>query len=409
MGEKMDLYLLEQLLNLPQVRVSRYQFLNDEVIIWVYIPEGQHRCPKCGRYHHHVTEQVEVKVRDLSVFGKKCYLIIQKGRLHCSCSYRGYEAIDFVDKYQRQTTRFTEFLFQLCDRMTIMNAAELAEVDWKRAYKTDRQTLSSMEASTSLPKMTAIGIDEIAFEKRHRYFTIVYDLSHDNGVLFAVEGRKKESVNVFFDHLSPQQLEDIKIVCMDMWDPYIASVREKVPHADIVFDRFHIQKHLHDCIDIVRRSIARDITDKHIRLYIKNNRWVLYKNLECYTKDDHNTLLKLKQINEPLYEAYLVKEQFDRFFDYKKPAWAKKFLKKWYQHIPTHLKVFFQPFYDMLIKYLRGVLSYIKHRISNAKAEGLNHKIKVLKRMAYGYRDKDYFKLKILRRCGYLKQVNPVF
>ncbi len=257
--------------------------------------------------------------------------------------------------------------------------------------------------------MTVIGIDEIAFEKRHRYFTIVYDLSHNNGVLYVVEGLKQESLNAFFDQLTPQQLKAIKVVCMDMWDPYIASVREKVPHADIVFDRFHIQQHLNDGVDGARRSIAKHTPDKDSRLYIKNNRWVLYKNLEHYTEADHNTLLKLKEINEPLYEAYLVKEQFDRFFDYKKPAWAKKFLKKWYQQIPAHLKIFFQPFYDMLMRYLKGVLSYIKHRISNATAEGFNNKIKVLKRMAYGYRDKDYFKLKILRRCGYLKQAHPVF
>ena len=404
----MEFSLIEQLLDLPRIQISRIQQRDDEILIWVYISDGNHRCPRCNRYHKKVTEITEVKVRDLSIFGKKCYLIVRKGRIHCPCSYRGYEDLEFVDKYQKQTIRFNEFLFQLCDRMTIMDASELMNVDWKRAYKTDRHTLEKLEASTPLPKMSVIGVDEISFEKYHRYFTIVYDLADNNGTLFVGKGRSEESLSAFFEQLSHHQRERINVVCMDMWDPYILSVHKSLPHADIVFDRFHLKKHLNQCIDQLRRALVSQ-APKDQKRFIKNKRWVLLKNKSNHTQKDKTALTELKDINSPLYEAYLVKEQFDHFFDYKYAKCAQRFLERWYREIPREIKEYFRSFYQMFINYFNGIVTYFKYRITNAVAEGLNNKIKVLKRMAYGYRDPEYFKLKILRRCGYLKNIKPVF
>ncbi len=137
----MDLKTIEELLSLPRIEVVKSSQSEQEILIWACIPDGRHRCPRCGRLSRKVAEVNEFKVRDLPISGKDCYLIIQKGRLHCPCSYRGYEEIEFVDEYQRQTTRFDEFLFALCDRMTIMDAAELLRVNWKRAHQVDKQTL----------------------------------------------------------------------------------------------------------------------------------------------------------------------------------------------------------------------------------------------------------------------------
>ena len=340
--------------------------------------------------------------------GKTCYLIISKGRLHCSCSYRGYEALDFVDSHQRQTTRFNEFLFQLCDRMTVMDAASLMKIDWKHAYHTDRQGLEQLKASVPLPKMSFIGVDEIAFERHHRYFTIVYDLVDDNGTLYVGKDRTSESLSAFFVSLTQAQRDSIQAVSMDMWDPYIRSVRRYLPHADIVFDRFHLKKHLNRCLDNLRRAIVRHAPSTEKR-FVKGKRWVLLKNENNHTTKDKKALEQLKQINSPLYEAYLIKEQFDRFFTLSNKTEAKRFLKTWFEQIPETIRPYFRIFYNMLNRYLYGVLTYFTYHITNAVAEGLNNKIKVLKRMAYGYRDQAYFQLKILRKCGYLKQASPVF
>jgi transposase len=358
--------------------------------------------------HTKVSEITEMKVRDLSIFGKTCYLIIQKGRLHCPCSFRGYEGIDFVDQYQRQTERFTEFLFKLCDRMTIMDASALLQVNWKRAYATDREMLKKLEKTTPLPEMSVIGVDEISFEKYHKYFTIVYDIADSNGVLFIAKDRKEGSLTSFFKELTNEQRQYIKVVCMDFWDPFIKSVKQNIPDAVIVFDRYHLKKHLNYCIDELRRGLVRQ-ADKQQKAVIKNKRWVLLKNRSNHTVKDQASLQEVKKLNMPLYEGYLLKEEFDDFFACETKQKGITFIKNWYKKIPDEIKQYFQPFYNMLIRYLEGIVTYLVYRYTNAKAEGINNKIKVLKRMAYGYRSEEYFKLKILRRCGYLQSVKPVF
>ena len=404
----MDIETVKELLNLPQVEVTKVRQTPEEILIWVHIPDGRHRCPRCGRFHTKVTEVREVRVRDLSIFGKPCYLIVSKGRLHCPCSYRGYEALDFVNSYQKQTTRFNEFLFALCDRMTVMDAASLMKIDWKRAYHTDRQGLEQLKASIPLPKMTVIGVDEIAFKKHHRYFTVIYDLADHHGTLYVGKGRTSESLSAFFESLTPAQRQKIRVVSMDMWDPYIRSVTQHLPHADIVFDRFHLKRHLNGCLDTLRRSVVRR-TPRSEKPFVKNKRWVLLKNQGNHTVKDKKALEQLKQINSPLYEAYLVKEQFDTFFTLKNKEQGKGFLKNWFEQMPQTIQPYFKTFYNMINRYLYGILTFFKYRITNAVAEGLNNKIKVLKRMAYGYRDQTYFQLKILRKCGYLKQASPIF
>lgn len=403
----MDYRLIEQLLDLPRIRISRIVQQQDAILIWVYVPDGQHVCPKCGLVHSKVSETTEMKVRDLSIFGKTCYLIIEKGRLHCPCSFRGYEAIGFADQYQRQTLRFTEFLFQLCDRMTIMDASELLQVNWKRAHITDKNVLQHLKKTTPFPSMSVIGVDEISFEKYHKYFTIVYDITTSNGVLFIARDRKAQSLTSFFEQLTEEQRQSITVVCLDFWDPFIKSVTQNIPHATIVFDRYHLKKHLNDCIDNLRRGLVSQADDEQKKI-IKNKRWVLLKNRTNHTQQDRASLLELKEINMPLYEAYLLKEEFDDFFDCISKQSGINFIENWFRKIPDIIKQYFQSFYDMLIRYLDGVVSYLVYRYTNAVAEGLNNKIKVLKRMAYGYRSEDYFKLKILRRCGYLKFQTPV-
>ena len=404
----MDYKLIEQLLNIPRTQVDRINQTKSEILIWVSIKPGQHRCPSCGRQFENISEITEMKVKDLSVFGKKCYLIICKGRLHCPCSFRGYEEIEFVDKNQKQTNRFNEFLFSLCDRMTITDASELMSVDWKCAHRIDRKTLNQLKEQTDLPELSVIGVDEISFEKYHKYFTIVYDLSKDNGVLYVSEDRTSESLSSFFNQLSSGQRKSIQVVCMDTWDPYIKSVKTHIPHAVIVYDRFHLKKHLNNCIDQLRRAMVNQAS-KEQKKVLKNKRWVLLKNQQNHNEKDKQSLEQLKEFNKPLYEAYLLKEQFNLFYHCENASQGQKFIHMWFKQIPENIREFFQPFYKMVKRYVYGILSFFKYRYTNSIAEGINNKIKVLKRMAYGYRDKKYFMLKILRKCGYLKNIKPVF
>lgn len=402
--------LLMHLLDLPRIYVDDFKKTLEAVFIYVSVFPGRHICPRCGKQHSKVSEVKEFKVRDLPVFGKPCYLMIRKGRLHCACGFRGYEALDFVNKHQRQTKRFEELTFNLCDRMTVSDAAELMGINWKRAHDIDKQTLQQLKEETKLPPLQTIGVDEISIEKYHKYFTIVYDIENRQGTIFIAEGRTTESLDHFFEHLTPEQRQEIKVVCMDMWDAYVKSVHKNLPHAAIVFDRFHLKMHLNQCIDELRRSINRNIElSKEEKKIIKNKRWVLLKKQSRHSKKDQQALEEIKTLNMPLYEGYLLKEQFDLFYHCETSQQGKEFIENWFSQIPDTVKLFFEPFFKTIKNYLYGVISFFKHRYTNAVAEGLNNKIKVLKRMAYGYRDKEYFKLKILRRCGYLQHAQPVF
>lgn len=399
----MDLKTIEKLLELPRIKVTGAEIGDEEVVIYVEIPKGNHRCPKCGSCSRGISEETRVRVRDLPIFGKDCYLVIKKGRLHCPCSYRGYEEIEFVDEYQRQTIRFDEFLFKLCDRMTIMDASELMGVNWKTAYKVDKKTLNALKGAMTTPCVKVIGVDEIAFEKRHKYFTIVYDISEGNGVLFVSEDRKAQSLELYYSTLSRKEKASIKVVCMDMWDPFIKATKSHLPHADIVFDRFHIKKHINECIDKLRRRMVREAHEDEKKV-IKNKKWVLLKNPKKFRDTDLEALEELKKLNTPLYEAYLLKEEFDQFYHCVNASEGRAFLSAWTQKMRGELREAFGGFISMLSNYMYGVMTFFEHRFTNSVAEGLNNKIKVLKRMAYGYRDKEYFKLKIYRRCGYLKK-----
>jgi transposase len=307
-----------------------------------------------------------------------------------------------VDDYQRQTTRFDEFLFALCDRMTIMDAAKLLRVNWKRAYQVDKHTLQRLRATTPVPELYAIGVDEISFKKRHRYFTLIYDLANPNGVLFAAEGRSAESLAAFFKQLPQDMRQKIQVVAMDMWEPYAKVVAKYLPQAAIVYDRFHLKKHLNECLDELRKSIVRQsaASDQSV---IKGTKWVLLKNQENHSAKEQEHLEQLRQLNSPLYSAYLLKEDFDQFFQSPSAKEANAFLDNWISSIPKAIYSAFLPFIDMVKRHLSNILTYFKYRYTNSIAEGINNKIKVLKRMAYGYKDKDYFKLKIYRKCGYLK------
>ena len=244
----MDYRLLEQLLNLPRIQVDDYRQTENEILITISIRYNEHRCPKCKREFATMSEVTEQRVRDLPVFGKTCYLIVRKGRLQCPCSFRGYEEIDFVDKNQRQTKRFDQFLFMMCDRMTLLDFSELMQVNCNRANNLDKRNLHNLKLEKAFTTLSIIGVDEISFEKHHKYFTIVYDLSTKNGVLYVSQGRSQESLDEFFSQLTERQKQSIKAVCMDMWDAYIKSVCNPVLHAKSIWTSLHLKKNLNNCM-----------------------------------------------------------------------------------------------------------------------------------------------------------------
>ncbi len=242
-----------------------------------------------------------------------------------------------------------------------------------------------------------IGVDEVAYEKGHRYLTVVRDI--DLGcVIWVGVGRSKETMDRFFIELGVKR-DDIMVCCMDMWDPFIASVREWTS-ADIVFDKFHIAKKMNEALDGVRKKEFMD-KDPAVRRLMKHKRFLILRRKHNVPDDRREELESLLQANETLFKCYILKEELLDILDEPSPldailrftVWAKNIVDSGIQEFQTVLKT--------LKHYWYGIKNMFKYHLTNAGSEGFNNKIGLVKRRAYGFHDLEYFKLKIIQACGY--------
>ena len=307
--------------------------------------------------------------------------------------------MDFVYKYSSYAKRYEEYVAMLCAKMTNKNVAEICCINWKSVKTIDMKSLSKQRTSLDHLFTKGIGVDEVAYEKGHKYLTIVRELGR-NRVIWIGVGRKKETFDQFFVELGSAKCADITEAVMDMWDPYIASVKEHCPNAAIVFDKFHVSKKINEALDSIRKKEFRKAGEEE-RKAMKKKRFVILKRKRNLTNDESEALNVLKQKNDALYTAYLLKEQVLDIFDEQNKNTAIKRFETWFANIQQSELVQFDRVVKTIKTYFYGIGNYFDHRITNGGAEGINNKINVIKRMAYGYKDLKYFKLKILQSCGW--------
>lgn len=277
--------------------------------------------------------------------------------------------------------------------MTIEDVAYNVKMNWNTIKNIEKQYLKEHYSKPSLHELSRIAIDEFAVLKGHAYMTVVLDV--DSGrVLFVGKDRSKESLDEFWRRVKRSGAK-IKAVAIDMWPAYIGSVMENCPDADIVFDHFHIIKILNQKLDEIRRDIFRDETLYNKRSLIKGTRWLLLKNQDNLSETVSARLNEALAVNQPLAIAYYLKEELRLLWDQNSIEQAWYFLKSWVKKAYASGLVKLREFANTLMSHYTGILNWYKHRISTGKLEGFNNKIKVLKRKAYGYRDFDFFILKI--------------
>jgi transposase len=352
-------------------------------------------CPRCER-RCRVIESYTRKVRDLDAWGKTCYIKLETYHIKCKCGYYGIEKLDFLDKYSRYTKRFTEYVAMLCKRSTILAASETAKIDWKTTKDIDKRKLKELIKDLSKIDPQGIGVDEIACKKGRKYLTIVRDI--EGGVIWIGDGRKKEVLDKFFQELGKKKCKQITVAVIDMWDPYIASIVENT-NAEIVFDKFHVSKRINEVVDNIRKKEFAQADPEEKKL-MKHKRFLILarrKNLELEKRETLDSLIKQ---NNTLYIAYLLKEQILDVFEEGDAISGIARLYKWFDNVRDAGMEQFSKVIETIKKYLYGILNYFKHQLTNAASEGINTKINVIKRMAYGFRDMEYFKLKILQSCG---------
>jgi len=243
----------------------------------------------------------------------------------------------------------------------------------------------------------AIGVDEIAIKKGHTYRIVVSDLERKQPIWFGGEDRTEASMDQFYAWLGPTKSRKIELAIMDMWKPFGASLQNNAPQAAIVYDKFHVMRHLAEALDKVRKDEYRRLSGKD-RSYIKGQKYTLLSNRENLTLDGRKALKKLLGANKRLNTAYLLKESFGQLWGYQTEGWARRFFDQWKESLKWQRLKPYEKFAEMIERHWDGIAAYSRaeNKGSLGFVEGLNNKIRVIQRRSYGLRDEEYLRLKIL-------------
>jgi len=243
----------------------------------------------------------------------------------------------------------------------------------------------------------AIGIDEVSIRKGHIYRIVVSDLGRGKPIWFGGEDRSEASLDKFYEWLGPKRAKKIRLVVMDMWKAFEKSTRKNVPWAAILYDKFHVMKHLGEALDKVRKMEYARLSGKD-RSYIKGQKYTLLSNRENLTLDGRKALKKLLGANKRLNAAYLLKESFGQLWDYQTEGWARRFFENWKDGLKWQRLAPYEKFAKMIERHWDGIAAYSnpENKVSLGFVEGLNNKIRVIQRRAYGLRDEGYLRLKVL-------------
>ncbi len=383
----------------------RTEYKGGRVFHHIRVPRERRRCRGCGARWPHLTLEgrFERKFRALPVGSKRQYLILHGYEQRCKkCGSKLREPIPFAEGKRRQIKALDRYIIDLCQIATIKHVASFLGIGWTLVKEIFKGHLRKRLKKRSLKTVRLIAIDEFAIRKGHDYMTVILDLETGQ-ILHSAEGRSADSVTPFLRKLKTAGAP-LEAVAMDMWQAYMNAVREVFEDIPIVHDPYHIVSMANSAVDTVRRNLYRELKEDD-RKVLKGRRFLLLKGGENLDRNALEYLKQIENLNRPLFQAYLLKEDLRRFWKMPSKRAARRFLGAWIARaLASNLKPMVK-----LAKTLRtnrhGLLSYFDHPISTGPLEGLNNKIKVLKRQAYGFRDIEYLNL----RLAFIHEATPSF
>jgi len=354
-------------------------------------------CSNCGCRQLVRRGKAWRRFRSIPIGLKPVWITMPIQRVLCLfCGVIRQVKVGFADHRRSYTKAFERYALELCKCMTIQDVARHLGVSWGVIKDIQKRNLFKRFRRPRLKNLKRIAIDEISIGKRHRYLTIVLDL--DTGaVVFVGDGKGADALLPFWRRLKPSRAR-IDAVAIDMSPAYISAVFEHLPEAQIVFDHFHIIKLYNEKLTKLRRDLFHEAADIRQKQILKGTRWLLLKNPENLNTqtDEQHRLHQALELNLPLTTAYYMKEELRQLWKQPDKPTAEAFLKSWAQRAKTSKIQMLMKFANMLLFHRTGILAYYDHPISTGPLEGTNNKIKTMKRQAYGYRDMDFFKLKIM-------------
>lgn len=384
----------------PRVRITGQRVSEDVDRAWIEaVPDQRFHpvCHVCGSPAVGVHSEETRCVRDLDLASVRVTIHCQYRKIICSqCQRIRIEELGLFDPYLRVTNRLARYIYELCRVMTIKEVAKHLDLDWKAVKAIDQRFLERDYGRTDYGGLHILAVDEISIRKGHRYLTVVLD--YETGrVVWVGKDRKARTLKRFFAGMTKGQRKALTAIVMDMWKPYILAVQQKVPHVAIVFDLFHVVAQFNRIIDKVRNSEYRKAS-KANQAVIKGTKYLLLKNRANIRRPKHRKHLEqLLSLNTVINIVLILKEKLKLIWSYRSRGWAKKALDSWCALARTVRHKAVTKFAKTLQRYQYGILNHCDHPIHNGKLEGVNNKIKVIKRRAYGYHDTRYFSLKIIQ------------
>ena len=318
-------------------------------------------------------------------------------RLEClECGKILQEEIPFAPGRKSYTKSFQRYVLELSKEMSIKAIANHLGTGWDLI-----KGIQKKYAKLKAKDLRILAIDEIASHKGHKYLTVVMDLE-TGAIIYVGEGRSRKSLKKLWRKLGRYK-KNIKAVVMDMWPAFIEAVTINLPNAKIVFDHFHIAKMFNEKLSELRRELYREATDLMQKNVLKGTRWLLLKNSSNLNeeKNEKQRLEEALSLNKPLATAYYLKEELRLFWKLETVEKAKKFLGDWCKRAFASGIAIFQKIAKTLLAHRGGLFNYFQYQITTGPLEGMNNKIKVHKRKMYGFKDFEFFKLKIFDLHNY--------
>ena len=377
-------------------RYVRTEYIQGEIVFTIAQDPKTCRCPACGGKNTILKGGVVRRFRGPPIGGKRVTIVLCVPRIKCrDCNVIRQTPIGFADPRRTYTRSFARYVLELARMTTIQDVARHLGVSWDVVKEIVKGDLQRRFSRPKLKHLRQIAIDEICIGKGHRYLTIVLDLE-TGAVVHVGHGKGGDALTDFWKRVRCCGAK-IEAVATDMSPAYIDAVRTNLPRAIQVFDRFHVQKLFNDKLSELRRELYREAKDKLEKDVLKGTRWLLLKRPEHLdaSRNEHERLEEALRLNAPLATAYYLKEELGEFWEQDDQEEAEAFLLDWIHRAEsTDIRMLHQ-FARTLRFHSHGLLAYYDYAISTGPLEGTNNKIKTMKRQAYGFRDHEFFILKI--------------
>jgi transposase len=378
---------------ITDIQVENVEYFESKIIYHAIYQPKKSSCPSCAHSSYNL-DGIKIRTLRMAPLADKAAILSLK--IHrfkcCNCDRVWWPPILFVKGKRRTTISFDRFVIKMMQFATIKHVATFLGVSWGLIKNIHKAYLKEKHKGIDFEVLRYIGIDEFSIRKGHEYMTIFINLETGE-IIHAVEGKSMASVSPFFLELK-EKAKHLKAIAMDMNAAYASVTKIHLPDVDIVFDRFHVVALLNTVIDEIRRDQQAKCNAVGLKA-IQGMRFLLLSNYEKLNPKKQSSLECLLEVNKPIAIAHAMKEQIRLFWMKSTVQEGCKFLGWWIiDAIETGICELAKAGRTFL-RYWEGLTNYFKHKITNGKTEGINNKIKTMKRQAYGFRDMEYFKLRL--------------